>query len=310
VLQAAADLDFRPNRLARALVTARTSTFGAIVHDIADPYFGEIVRGMEETARLHGYQVFVCSSDRDAERELDYVRSLISYQVDGLLFAGGGIENASYKAELRKTLSDYRAARGAVVVLAPNSYRAPSVLPDNKGGARLITQHLIELGHRRIALLAGPEHLRTSAVRLEGCREALEGAGIAFDESLVRSGGFTADGGAKATSELIEGGADFTAVMASNDLMAIGALSELQSRSIGVPEDISVAGFDDVQNAQFVSVPLTTVRVPMHEMGAEGAALLLDILKGRRPRSRVLPVELITRRSTAPPPKRNRGRRS
>jgi LacI family transcriptional regulator len=303
VLRAAADLDFRPNRLARALVTARTSTFGAIVHDISDPYFGEIVRGMEETARLHGYQVFVCSSDRDSERELDYVRSLISYQVDGLLFAGGGIEDAAYKVELRKTLSDYRAARGAVVMLAPNSYRAPSVLPDNRGGATLITEHLIELGHRRIAMIAGPEQLRTSAVRMEGCRAALEAAGIAFDESLVRSGGFTTDGGAKATSDLIESGADFSAMLASNDLMAIGALAELQSRSIAVPDEVSVAGFDDVQNAAFVSVPLTTVRVPMHEMGAERAALLFDIVSGRRPRSRVLPVELITRRSTAPPPK-------
>jgi LacI family transcriptional regulator len=302
VLQAAAELKFRPNRLARALVTAHTGTIGAIVHDISDPYFGEIVRGMEDTARLNGYQIFVCSSDRNAERELDYVHSLISYRVDGLIFAGGGIDDEGYRAELRRTLADYRAANGAVVLLAPNSYRAPSVLPDNKGGAKLITEHLVRLGHRRIALVSGPDHLRTSAVRLEGCREALEAAGIGFDESLIQSGGFTTDGGAKAITRIIESGADFTAVLASNDLMAIGALTELQSRSILVPEDISVAGFDDVQGAAFVSVPLTTVRVPMHQMGAEGAALLLDIVAGRRPKSRVLPVELVTRRSTAPPP--------
>lgn len=302
VLQAAAELKFRPNRLARALVTAHTSTIGAIVHDISDPYFGEIVRGMEDTARLHGYQIFVCSSDRNAERELDYVHSLISYRVDGLIFAGGGIEDEAYRADLRRTLADFRAANGAVVLLAPNSYRAPAVLPDNKGGARLITEHILRLGHRRIALVSGPEHLRTSAVRLEGCREALLSAGIDFDESLIQSGGFTTDGGAKAISKIVESGADFSAVLASNDLMAIGVLTELQSRSIRVPEEISVAGFDDVQGAAFVRVPLTTVRVPMQQMGAEGMALLLDIIAGRRPKSRVLPVELVIRGSTAPPP--------
>jgi LacI family transcriptional regulator len=302
VLRAAAELNFRPNRLAQALATARTHTLGAIVHDISDPYFGEIVRGMEDTARLHGYQLFVCSSDRDAERELQYVRALLGYRVDGLVFAGGGIEDEDYRTELRRTLSEYRANGGAVVLLAPNSYRAPSVLPDNAGGARMITEHLIALGHRRIAVLAGPEQLRTSAVRLEGCREAFDAVGIAFDESLVRGGGFTADGGAKATSEIIQSGAEFTALLATNDLMAFGALTELQARSIRVPEDVSVAGFDDVQSAAFVSVPLTTVRVPMQQMGAEGAALVLEIVAGRRPRSRILPVELITRRSTAPPP--------
>jgi LacI family transcriptional regulator len=302
VLRAAAELNFQPNRLARALATARTHTLGAIVHDISDPYFGEIVRGMEDTARLHGYQLFVCSSDRDAERELEYVKALLGYRVDGLVFAGGGIDDEAYHTELRRTLAEYRAGGGAVVVLAPNSYRAPSVLPDNAGGARMVTDHLIALGHRSIAVLSGPERLRTNAVRLEGCRQALEAAGITLDESLVRSGGFTADGGAKATSELIEGGATFTALLALNDLMAFGALTELQARSVRVPEDVSVAGFDDVQSAAFASVPLTTVRVPMQQIGADGAALLLDIVAGQRPRSRVLPVELVTRRSTAPPP--------
>jgi LacI family transcriptional regulator len=298
VLAAAAELNFRPNRLARALVTARTSTIGAIVHDIADPYFGEIVRGMEDSARLHGYQIFVCSSDRDAERELEYVRSLISYRVEGLAFAGGGIEDETYRATLRRTLSEYREAGGAVVMLAPNAYRAPSVVPDNEGGARLMTEHLLALGHRRIAFISGPPHLRTTAVRLDGYRLALAQAGIEFDPALVESGGFTADGGGKALATLLDRDPGITAVFASNDLMAFGALAELGSRSIRVPDEISVAGFDDVQHAVYVSVPLTTVRVPMYEMGTEGAALLLGISRGKRARSRVLPVEIVVRQST------------
>ncbi|MGH2774527.1 MAG: LacI family DNA-binding transcriptional regulator [Actinomycetota bacterium] len=299
VLQAAADLNFQPNRMARALVTARTSTIGAIVHDISDPYFGEIVRGLEDAARLHGYQLFVCSSDRNAERELEYVQALLSYRVDGLVFAGGGIENEDYKRELRRTLDGFRTSGGAVVMLAPNSYRAPSVVPDNEGGSRLLTRHLIDLGHRTIGFVSGPDHLRTSAIRLQGHLAELGKAGIESEGDLIESGQFTAEGGAKAVALLLERRPDITAVFASSDLMAFGVLSELAARSILVPKDISVAGYDDVRPAAYAGVPLTTVAVPMQSLGAEGARMLVEVLAGKRPRSRVLPVELVERRSTA-----------
>jgi len=299
VLRAAEELKFQPNRLARALVTARTSTIGAIVHDISDPYFGEIVRGLEDAARLHGYQLFVCSSDRNAERELEYVRALLSYRVDGLVFAGGGIEDDDYKLELSKTLDDFRSSGGAVVMLAPNSYKAPSVVPDNQKGARLLTRHLIELGHRSIGFISGPDHLRTSAVRLDGYRAELERAGIDWQDELVESGQFTAEGGGKAVALLLDRRPDITAVFASSDLMGFGVLSELAARSVRVPDDMSVGGFDDVRPAAYAGVPLTTVAVPMQALGAEGARVLVEILAGNRPRSRVLPVQLIERQSTA-----------
>ena len=299
VLRAAEELKFQPNRLARALVTARTSTIGAIVHDISDPYFGEIVRGLEDAARLHGYQLFVCSSDRNAERELEYVRALLSYRVDGLVFAGGGIEDDDYKLELSKTLDDFRSSGGAVVMLAPNSYKAPSVVPDNQKGARLLTRHLIELGHRSIGFISGPDHLRTSAVRLDGYRAELERAGIDWQDELVESGQFTAEGGGKAVALLLDRRPDITAVFASSDLMGFGVLSELAARSVQVPDDMSVGGFDDVRPAAYAGVPLTTVAVPMQALGAEGARVLVEILAGNRPRSRVLPVQLIERQSTA-----------
>ena len=301
VLEAAAELNFRPNRLARALVTARTSTIGAIVHDISDPYFGGIVRGLEDEARLHGYQLFVCSSDRDAERELEYVKALLSYSVDGLVFVGGGIKEKTYRRELRKTLDQFHTSGGAVVVLAPHLYKCPSVVPDNEGGAALLTRHLLDLGHTRIGFVSGPSQLLTSDVRLNGHRRALDEAGIEADPDLVESGGFTVEGGAKATAALLQRRPDLTAIFASNDLMAFGVMSELAGRSIRVPENVSVAGFDDVQPAAYAGVPLTTIAVPMQELGAEGARVLLEVLAGRRPRSRVLPVELVERRSTAAP---------
>lgn len=304
VMAAARELDFRPNMLARALVTARTRTFGCVVHDISDPYFGEIVRGLEDAARDQGYTVFVCSSDRDPDRELEYVRALLSYQVDALIFAGGGIQDPEHRLRLGGVLDAFRGQGGRVVLLAPHWYRAPSVVPDNRGGARAMTAHLVALGHRRIAFISGPEHLETSDVRLDGHREGLEGAGIPFDEGLVISGGFTADGGERAAGELLSRRPDLTAIFAANDMMAFGALRALSGASVQVPDDVSVAGFDDVQMAAYVRRPLTTVRVPMYELGREGAGMALRLLARGRPRSAVLLTEIVERESTAPPRRR------
>jgi LacI family transcriptional regulator len=301
VLQAALDLDFRPNRLARALVTARTHTIGAIVHDISDPYFGEIVRGLEDAAHLADYQVFACSSDRDPDRELAYVRALLSYRVDGIVFAGGGIENRAYQTRLNRLITDFQKQGGAVVVLAPHAVRAPSVTVDNRAGAVQMTRHLLELGHRRIAFVAGPPLIRTSRVRLAGYRAALRQDGVPQEPDLEAPGWFTSEGGAKAVSQLLERRPDLTAVFAANDVMAFGVLHELAGRGIAVPEEVSVAGFDDVQMAAYLHSPLTTVRMPMYDMGQEGARMILDLLEGRQVPSRRLPVEVIVRASTGPP---------
>ncbi|MGH2427850.1 MAG: LacI family DNA-binding transcriptional regulator [Candidatus Limnocylindria bacterium] len=301
VLVAAAELEFRPNMLARALVTARTHTIGAIVHDISDPYFGEIVRGLEDAARLRGYQVFVCSSDRDAARELEYVQSLLDRRVDGVVFAGGGIEDRAYKADLRRLLDAFRGRGGTVVRLSPHSYRTPSVQPDNRGGAKAMTRHLLALGHRLIAFIGGPPQLTTSAVRYAGHEEALEEAGMRPAPELNEPGGFTIAGGAKAMATLLDRCPELTAVFAANDMMAFGALHELQRRGATVPDDVSVAGFDDIYIAAHAHPPLTTVRVPMYEMGRQGAVLALDLLDGRRARSLRLPTVVVERASVGPP---------
>jgi LacI family transcriptional regulator len=301
VLAAAAELKFRPNMLARALVTARTHTIGAIVHDISDPYFGEIVRGLEDAARVRGYQVFVCSSDRRAGRELEYVQSLLDRRVDGLIFAGGGIEDRAYKATLRGLLDAFRARGGAVVRLSPHSYPAPSVVPDNRGGAAAMTRHLIGRGHRRIAFIGGPLHLRTSTVRYAGHREGLAEAELPVEADLHEPGAFTIAGGASATAALLDRRPDLTAVFAANDMMAIGALHELEVRGVRVPGEVSVAGFDDINLAAHTHPPLTTVRVPMHEMGRLGAGLALDLLDERPTQSLRLPTTVVERASVAPP---------
>lgn len=302
VLRAAEELDFRPNMLARALLTARTHTVGAIVHDIADPYFAEIVRGIEDGSHLRDYRVFVCSSDRDPARELAYVRALFAYRVDGIVLAGGGIEDKRYLRELRKLLNAYQEQGGAVVILAPHGYRATRVLADNHGGAAAMTRHLLALGHRRIAHVTGAAHIRTSAVRLAGYRAALEETGVAFDPELVVCGEFKAERAARAIGQLAERRSDWTAVFAASDVMAFGVMQELSRRGLGVPADVSVAGFDDVAMSAYAHTPLTTARIAMYEMGREGMNAVLALRGGARPRSRLLPTAVVERASTAAPP--------
>jgi LacI family transcriptional regulator len=298
VLDAAEELNFQPNMIARGLVTARTHVLGVVVHDVSDPYFGEIVRGLEDAANLHDHRVFVCSSDRDPDRELAYVRALIGHRVDAIVFAGGGIEDRAYRTQLNRLLGGFRMLGGVIVTLAPHRFRAASVTIDNAGGARAMTCHLAGLGHRRIGFVAGPEQIRTSHLRLEGFRRGLEEAGLAFDELLVEPGAFTTEGGAKATAALLGRAPEVTAIFAANDVMALGVLNELIGRGIRVPDDVSVAGFDDIGMAEFALSPLTTVRVPMTELGQQGARLVFDLLAGRRVRSKRLPVEIVERSST------------
>ena len=308
VLAAARDLEFHPNMLARGLVTARTHVLGVIVHDVSDPYFGEIVRGLEDAANLRDHRVFVCSSYRDPERELAYVRALMGHRADAIIFAGGVIEDRVYQAELRRLLSVFRTLGGVVVTLAPHIHRAPSVTFDNLAATRDMTGHLLALGHRRIGFIAGPERIRTSAVRLAGHREAFETIGEALDPDLVEDGGFTTEGGAKATVELLDRRPDVTAIFAANDVMAFGVLHALAGMGVRVPEDVSVAGFDDIQLAGFALSPLTTVRVPMSELGQLGAQVALNALAGRRVRSIRLPTEIVVRDSTRPQHVQGEGR--
>lgn len=302
VVAAADKLGFQPNMLARGLVTARTCIVGAIVHDVADPYYGEIVRGIEDQARTCGYQVLVSSSDRDAERELEILRLLLSYQVDGIVFAGGAIDDAQSKVAQRRLLDEFTGRGRAVVRLAPHDGDpAVSVTVDNEAAACAMAEHLLRLGHRVVGIVDGPQHLSTAQVRRRGWQSAFEDAGIARDPELTVSGHFTSEGGSAATAELIARRPDLTAIFALNDVMALGVLHELSGRGLRVPDDVSVAGFDDVHIAQFVQPPLTTVRVPMRRLGQEAFRAAMAVLEGGGHSGLVLPTDVLVRASTAAP---------
>lgn len=303
VLEAADALDFRPNLVARGLVTARTSTLGVLVHDISDPYFGEMVRGLEDRARQDDFRVIVCSSDRDPDRELGYIETLLGHRVDSLVFAGGGIEDARYQDRVTKLLDGYRSRGGVVVALAPTSYEgAVLAFPDNQAAAADMTDYLLALGHRRIAFVAGPEGIRTSHIRLSGYEDALLRAGQRPDPQLVRHGAFTVEGGASAVQALLEDAVDLTAVFAANDLMACGALRALADAGLDVPGDVSVVGFDDIYLASCVQPALTTVHMGMYEMGRRGAELALAHLSNGEAGSVRLSTRIVERASAGPPP--------
>lgn len=297
VLDVAARMEYRPNLMARGLRHRRLPTIAVIVHDLTDPYFAEIVRGAAQEASQHGFLTFVCSSGRDPAMELRYVEMLRRSRVAAVLFAAGGLEEDSYKRAIRREVEGIRQYGGAVVALAPRSERWPTEVTDNCGGARLATRHLLELGHERIAFIAGPTTVRTSAEREAGYLEAMAEAGL---EPLVERGDFTMRSGAVATAKLLERGAQFSAIFVSSDTMAVSCLAELARRGLRVPQDISVVGFGDMPGWEFWHPSLTTVRIGLAEIGAAGTRRALELLAGRdrRPRVRVHPVSLVIRETT------------
>ncbi len=308
VLHAADELDFVPNALARGLLKSRLPIAGVIVHDITDPYFAEVVRGVEDAATRSGYLVITCSSDRDPERELSYIRLLRSMRAAAIVFAGSGIVDAELDRQVQRQLAAMRGYAAAVVNLSPHAGGEPTVGIDNAAGVAAMVSALTGLGHRRIAFLAGPSNLYVNHHRLAGYRSGLADAGLPYDPALVVESGFDANSGAAAVDRLMDRPSDVTAIACSNDLLAIGAQERLAELGIGIPDDISVAGFDDIPVASRVAPALSTVRVPLHELGYLGFRHAERALAGRRPRRRTLPTEVILRASTGPPPTARRGR--
>ncbi len=301
VLDAARTLDYVPNALARGLLKSYIPVVGVIVHDITDPYFAEVVRGVEDAASVGGFLVVTCSSDRIAEREHSYVRLLRSMRAATLIFAGSGLADPALNAEVAKHVVAMREYGAAVVHLSPHADGAADIGVDNEAGIARMVAALVELGHRQIAFLAGPSTLYVSHQRLEGYRRGLANAGIPYDERLVVSTGFNREGGALAIDALLAGEAPFTAVFAANDLLALGAMQRLAALGIDVPGRVSVAGFDDIQTAAMATPSLSTVRLPLHEIGRRAFEYAEQVLAGGDPPREVLPTEVVLRGSTAAP---------
>lgn len=304
VLDAARTLDYVPNALARGLLKSQVPVVGVIVHDITDPYFAEVVRGVEDAASLAGYLVITCSSERDPERERSYVRLLRSIRAAAVIFAGSGLDDPELNEEMGKHLAAMRDHGAAVVHLSPHALGEPEVSVDNAAGIAGMVAALVGLGHRRIAFLAGPRSLYVARDRLAGYRDGLAAAGIPFDGGLVVTTRFDREGGVLGVDTLVAGEAPFTAICCANDLLALGALQRLAELGIAVPGEVSVAGFDDIPMAAMTAPSLSTVRLPLRELGRRGFEQVERLLVGDSASHDVLPTELVMRDSTGAPPAR------
>jgi LacI family transcriptional regulator, galactose operon repressor len=304
VLDAARALDYVPNALARGLLKSYVPIVGVIVHDITDPYFAEVVRGVEDAASPGGSLVITCSSDRDPERENSYVRLLRSMRAGTVIFAGSGLDDPTCNEEMAKHLAAMRAYGAAVVHLSPHAFGEPEVRVDNVAGIADMVRALVSLGHTRIAFLAGPTTLFVSRERLAGYRRGLADAGISLDERLVLDTAFSRHGGVDGVDRLLAGPAPFTAICAASDVLAVGALQRLAELGISVPDEVSVSGFDDIPTAAMIAPSLSTVRLPLHQIGRLGFEFAQRVLAGEDPEPTTLQTELVMRSSTGLAPER------
>ena len=296
VLAAMDALNYRPNALARSLRQGKTNTIGLVLPDSANPFFAEISRGIEDEAFKKGYSVFLCNTELDTERELFYVDVLSKKQVDGIIFVAAGDQADSMDFLIHRNMP--------VVMIDRNlpNVEADAVLTDNQLGGYLATRHLLELGHTRIACIAGPSSITPSAERIIGYRNALEEAGLSYDEGLILRGDYHAQSGMELTHTILAMTPRPTAVFALNDLMELGALRAAAESGCSVPDDLAVVGYDDLELAQFTNPSLTTIAQPKKEIGTQAVNLLVGRIsdKSRPPSRLVLPPELIIRRSTQP----------
>jgi LacI family transcriptional regulator len=298
VIRAAEQLGYRPNAMARSLRTARSSSIGVVVPDITNPLFPPIVRGIEAALSPHGYALLIVNTDNSAKQEEQLIASLRSRSIDGLILA---------TARLGDPLIEALAHSDLPVVLVNRSREGlpvPSVIPDDSAGIRLAVEHLAGLGHRRIAHIAGPQDTSTGLTRLAAFRAAVAGHGLAPEDALIRlCGSWSEAEGARALRELLDEGPSFSAVIAGNDMLAVGCYDVLAERGIGCPDELSVVGFNDMPFVDKLRPALTTVHIPHHDLGAEAARLLLGQMQDfrREERSHLMPVTLTVRQSTGPP---------
>ncbi|MER6101911.1 LacI family DNA-binding transcriptional regulator [Streptomyces sp. NPDC001832] len=316
VLRAVDDLDYVLNGPASSLAAATSDLVGILVNDIADPFFG-IMAGAAQTeiggpgggsGRAGGEKLaVVCNTGGSPERELTYLTLLQRQRAAAVVLTGGAVEDPTHQAAMSAKLAKLADAGTRVVLCGrpplPDSEAIVAALAfDNRGGGRRLTEHLLSLGHRRIGYVAGPPERTTTRHRLEGHRDAMSAAGLVSDEERrTVHGPYDRRSGYDATLELLCREPEMTAVVAANDTVALGASAAIRERGLRIPEDISVAGFDDLPFSVDAVPALTTVRLPLFEAGARAGRLAMG--KETPPPGGIATIaaELMVRGSTAPP---------
>lgn len=295
----AAEYGYRPNRNARSLVTQRSNSIGCVVTDIADPFIGEVISGVEQIAAEHEYSIILTSSGGDPDRETRAVRSLVERAIDGVLVIAAMAGGAP---------SPYFSEREIPIVLINNHHPGNfvhSIGVANFEGAQLMTQHLLQLGHRRIGYIGNQFGGQADEDRYRGYRAALKKVRVRYASELVVDSESSLEGGCRGMKQLLDSPARPTAVFCYDDITALGAYKAIRAAGLQISKDISVAGFDDLFFSSYLEPSLTTISQPMREMGERAMKLLLDLVapstNGKRPKKTqiVIPGKLMIRNSTS-----------
>ncbi|MFT4191984.1 MAG: LacI family DNA-binding transcriptional regulator [Comamonas sp.] len=293
VEEAVAALGYLPSAAARSLKTRETRMLGVVVPNVTNPFFAELTRGIEEQGRRSGYAMFLCNSDDDPQLEAHYWQTLMEHRVDGLLLVSTSM------GEVRPPLLP---GDMPIVMLDQAIAQLPAdvVRLDNEAGARFAVEHLLALGHRRIACLSGPETVEVNRTRCAGWRQALRAAGVEPAGDWLVAGDFGGASGYRAAHALLAQ-RQFSAFFVCNDMMALGALRAATELGLSIPRDLSVVGFDGIDIGAYTSPPLTTVGHPIRDWGVRAASLLIERIAtpGLPCRDVVLQPRLILRQSTA-----------
>jgi len=289
-------LRYRPDQVARSLARRETKTLGLVVADITNPFYAETARAIVETARGHGYHVILCNTDNLHRLQEEYVEVLRQRRVDGIIFGSVFLDDPVVEALVEAGYPcvmynrRLRSGRGNYIVL------------DNASASHDLTRHLLDLGHRHIGFITGLRDLSTASERLRGYRAALRAAGLPADPRLMRPGAFKAEMAQRAAQELLKLPRRPTAIMAGNDLMALGVMQAAGDLGLRVPEDLAVVGFDDIEIAAHRQIQLTTMAQQKAEMGRMAVVWMLEIIRDprryrREPLQQILTPTLVVRRT-------------
>jgi LacI family transcriptional regulator len=298
VLEAAGRLGYRPNPVARSLRTRRSNTVGVLIPDLNNPLFPPMVRGVEDVLAEHGYVALIGNTDADDQRERMVFDQMRARHVDGFVLA---------TATLRHPILDESAQADLPVVLmnrTAQDYPFSSVSVDNEQGVRAAVAHLASLGHTRIGHIAGPQGTSTGLARLRGFQDGMRACGLRIsDDQVTYAAAYSVEEGIRCGAGLLARRGDLTAIMAANDMVAVGCYSAFEELGVRCPEDISVVGFNDMPFIDRLRPPMSTIRFPHYQLGMEAAKLLLERIDGDGAPVKILYLapELVVRGSTSPP---------
>jgi LacI family transcriptional regulator len=299
VQAAAVSLGYTANPHARSLAGAVTTTIGLLVHDISDPYYAEVAAGVMRAADAGELLVLTVATQWDPERVVSAISTLRAQRVQAIVLGGSGFDDDAYRSALRKHVRELRGEGIGVACVSDHGVLMDMVLPDNHGGAGALARALLELGHRRFGVIGGRADVLTLRDRVEGFRGSLAEAGVELGDGDVAWGGSSREEAYQAASTLLERRVPPTALFAVTDMMAVAALSAVLDHGILVPHGVSVAGFTDVKPLRDVRPALTTVHLPLREIGRVAVELALSPQQRRQ--TRRVAAEVVLRTSTGPP---------